>query len=63
MDETEKPAEHITFPHALVSRISSTIDGGWNLTFSIQQNDVKTIAQLMEWRDKVICLSVISGSQ
>lgn len=59
MDEMEQPAEHISFPHALISRISSTVDGGWNLTFSIQQNDVQAVAKLMEWRDQVIYLSII----
>ena len=50
--------EGITF-QALLSKISTTVDGGWNITLSVGQNEVQSVMQLSELREATLAIAVI----
>lgn len=43
---------------ALIHRISTTIDGGWTVAFSLNQSEANAILKLSELRDQSLVLVV-----
>lgn len=46
--------------HALFSKATTTVDGGWSVTFSLLQSESQNIAQLSALRDKPLMLVVMT---
>lgn len=44
---------------ALFARATTTVDGGWNITFSVSQAEAKEVMQLSQLRDQVLQLAVV----
>lgn len=62
--EKGKPAasEAITFEGEL-SKITTTVDGGWNITFSVGQDQAEKILPLSEYRDTSLQFAVVPITQ
>lgn len=50
--------EGVTFK-AIFSKAQTTPDGGWNLTFSVSDDEAKQVMQVSQLRDTVLQLAVI----
>lgn len=44
---------------AIFNKATTTIDGGWNVTLSISQEQADTITKLAELRDTVLQVAII----
>lgn len=44
---------------AILSKIATTVDGGWNITFSVGQDQVQSIMQLSELRDTNLTMALV----
>lgn len=44
---------------AHLSKIATTADGGWNITFSVGQDQVQSIMQLSELRDTRLTMALV----
>lgn len=54
MDE----AQGITLT-AVFNKATTTVDGGWNITFSVAQDEVNEVMKLSELRDTLLQLAII----
>ncbi len=48
----------ITFK-AIFSKVATTVDGGWNLTLSVSQDDSQALLQLAELREQVLAVAIV----
>jgi hypothetical protein len=48
----------ITF-QAIFGKATTTVDGGWNVTFAVSQEEAKQVLQLSQLRDSVLQVAVI----
>lgn len=44
---------------ASLSRITTTIDGGWKVTFDVPQSDAESMLALSEYRDKILQIGIV----
>ena len=44
---------------ASLSKITSTVDGGWKITFDVPQTELAKIMQLSSLRDMVLALAIV----
>lgn len=44
---------------AIFSKASTTVDGGWNITFAVSQDEAKAIMQLSQLREQLVQLAVV----
>jgi hypothetical protein len=44
---------------AIFSRATTTVDGGWNITFAVSQEEAKAILQLAQMRDTLMQLACV----
>lgn len=42
-----------------ISKITTTVDGGWKLTFDVPQSELSKVMQLSCLRDMVLALAVV----
>jgi len=50
--------DHIAF-NATLSKISTSIDGGWKVTLDVSQTDAEEIMKLSEHRDQLLTVAVL----
>lgn len=50
--------EGITFP-AILTKAATTVDGGWNLTFSVGGDQARTVLQLCQLRDTLVQVGIV----
>jgi len=48
----------ITF-QAIFSKATTTVDGGWNVTFAVTQDEARAILQLAQLRDTLLQVGVV----
>jgi hypothetical protein len=48
----------ITF-QAILSKASTTVDGGWVVSFAVSQDEAQAVLQLTELRDDLLQLAVV----
>lgn len=48
----------VTF-RAIFSKATTTVDGGWNVTFSLAEHDGETVARIAELRDRTLQVAVV----
>ena len=46
---------------AVFAKATSTVDGGWNLTFALPQDEVLNIASVSALRDEALLITVMSA--
>ena len=44
---------------AIFSKATTTIDGGWNITFSVSQDNAEQVMQVAEFRETLLQLAVV----
>lgn len=44
---------------AMFNKATTTPDGGWNITFSVNQDEAEAIMQLCQMRDTLVQLGII----
>lgn len=44
---------------ASLSKITSTVDGGWKITFDVPQTELTKIMQLSSLRDMALALAIV----
>lgn len=56
------PKEHkgITF-QAVFAKATTTVDGGWNVTFSVSQDEAEAILGLATLRDELLQVAVLKA--
>lgn len=47
---------------AAFAKATTTVDGGWNITFSVSQDEAQAVLQLSQMRDSLLQLAVIPVS-
>lgn len=52
------PSDAITLV-GMFARATTTVDGGWNVTFAMNQDEVQNIAKLSEFKDWMLQLAII----
>lgn len=50
--------EGITF-QGIFSKATTTVDGGWNVTFAVSQDEAQAVLQLAQLRDQILQLAVL----
>ena len=50
---------HEIILQAILYKLSSTIDGGWRLTFDVSQSDVEEIKKLASARDQLFQMALV----
>lgn len=58
----EKEVEGIVF-QSVFSKATTTVDGGWNITFSVSQDDANKVTLLSNFRDVLLQLAVVPIEQ
>jgi hypothetical protein len=53
-----KQTKGISF-EAILAKITTTVDGGWNITLSVSQNEVSSIMELSDLRDMPLQIAII----
>lgn len=51
-------AADVTF-QAIFSKATTTLDGGWNLTLSVNQEEAEKILQVSAMRDMVLQVAIV----
>lgn len=46
---------------ACLTKIQTTIDGGWRVTFDLPDSESENIARLSRYRDKPLGLGIVDG--
>jgi hypothetical protein len=46
--------------NAIINKITTTIDGGWRVTFDVAQSDASQIFKLSEIRDQAVQVGVLT---
>jgi hypothetical protein len=46
----------------ILNKITTTIDGGWNVTFSVSQNDTEELMRLSEFRSEALSVVVLTAA-
>jgi len=58
MNPNKKNDDGITFI-ATFGKLTTTIDGGWNITFQVSQDEAAQVLQLSEFRDTLLQVAVV----
>lgn len=45
--------------NAELKKVSTTLDGGWTITFSAGQNEVSNILELSKYRDMLLSIAIV----
>lgn len=51
----------ITF-EAIFFKASTTIDGGWQVTFSVNQSEAEKLLQVSQYREEILQVAVVPNS-
>jgi len=44
---------------AILNRLTTTVDGGWKITFEIDNSETNTITELAKYKDAMLQLAIV----
>lgn len=56
--KTQMGKDGITFA-AVFSKATTTVDGGWNITFSVSQDEASNVMLLSELREMLLQVAIV----